>query len=116
GSAESLPGAPVSLDGQPGRPLVAAPEGHAGRVRRRGRLGGVARRRSEREAGMTDRIHDTRRGPRVGFFGLLGSGNLGNDGSLDAFLAYLHKEYPDAEVDFLCAGPDQIVARYGLPA
>ena len=58
---------------------------------------------------MTDRIHDTRRGPRVGFFGLLGSGNLGNDGSLDAFLAYLHKEYPDAEVDFLCAGPDQIV-------
>ncbi|WP_406057010.1 polysaccharide pyruvyl transferase family protein [Kribbella sp. NBC_00889] len=56
------------------------------------------------------------RGPRIGFFGLLGSGNLGNDGSLEAFLAFLDKVYPDAEIDFLCAGPEAIEARYGLPA
>lgn len=34
--------------------------------------------------------------PRVGFCGLLGTGNLGNDGSLEAMLALLRAEYPDA--------------------
>ncbi len=29
---------------------------------------------------------------RVGFFGLLGQGNLGNDGSMEAVLAYLRAE------------------------
>ncbi|WP_328998645.1 polysaccharide pyruvyl transferase family protein [Kribbella sp. NBC_00709] len=55
-------------------------------------------------------------GPRIGFFGLLGHGNLGNDGSLEAFLAFLGKSYPDAEIDFLCSGPEVVEARYGLPA
>jgi polysaccharide pyruvyl transferase WcaK-like protein len=54
--------------------------------------------------------------PRVGLFGLLGSGNIGNDGSLDAVLAYLRAEHPDAIIDFFCAGPDEVRARYGLPA
>lgn len=55
-------------------------------------------------------------GPKIGFFGLLGHGNLGNDGSLEAFLAYLAKSYPDAEIDFLCSGPEVVEARYGLRA
>ena len=54
--------------------------------------------------------------PRVGFVGLFGSGNLGNDGSLEAMLAYLRAEHSDAILDFLCSGPDQITARYGVPA
>src|SRR6202167_2911088 len=54
--------------------------------------------------------------PRVGLVGLLGAGNLGNDGSLEAVLAYLGAEHPDAILDFLCPGPDQLRARYGLPA
>jgi polysaccharide pyruvyl transferase WcaK-like protein len=54
--------------------------------------------------------------PRVGFVGLFGSGNLGNDGSLESMLAYLRTEHSDAILDFLCSGPDQITARYGLPA
>jgi polysaccharide pyruvyl transferase WcaK-like protein len=54
--------------------------------------------------------------PRVGLFGLLGSGNIGNDGSLDAVLAYLRDKHPDAVVDFMCAGPDAITERYGLSA
>jgi polysaccharide pyruvyl transferase WcaK-like protein len=70
---------------------------------------------------VISRSHDPMRqqtpaAPRVGLFGLLGSGNLGNDGQLEALLAYLRKACPDAEVDFLCAGPEQIAARYGLPA
>ncbi|MFG1666879.1 polysaccharide pyruvyl transferase family protein [Streptomyces sp. Y7] len=53
---------------------------------------------------------------RVGVFGLLGSGNLGNDGSLEAVLAYLRSEHPDAVVDALCGGPEVVSARYGIPA
>ncbi|MFF9555701.1 polysaccharide pyruvyl transferase family protein [Streptomyces albus] len=54
--------------------------------------------------------------PRVGVFGLLGSGNLGNDGSLEAVLGYLRAEHPGAVVDALCGGPETVTARYGIPA
>ncbi|MCY0920616.1 polysaccharide pyruvyl transferase family protein [Streptomyces sp. H27-G5] len=53
---------------------------------------------------------------RVGVFGLLGSGNLGNDGSLEAVLGYLRAEHPRAVVDALCGGPEVVSARYGIPA
>ncbi|WP_210592366.1 polysaccharide pyruvyl transferase family protein [Streptomyces sp. GESEQ-35] len=53
---------------------------------------------------------------RVGVFGLLGSGNLGNDGSLQAVLGYLRDEHPKAAVDALCGGPEVVSARYGIPA
>ncbi|MCZ4605455.1 polysaccharide pyruvyl transferase family protein [Streptomyces sp. Lzd4kr] len=53
---------------------------------------------------------------RVGVFGLLGSGNLGNDGSLEAVLGYLRAEHPKASVDALCGGPEVVTARYGIPA
>ncbi|MGW2566107.1 polysaccharide pyruvyl transferase family protein [Streptomyces sp. NPDC001537] len=54
--------------------------------------------------------------PRVGLFGLLGSGNLGNDGSLEAVLGYLRTEHPDAAVDALCGGPETVTTRFGIPA
>ncbi|WOX20462.1 polysaccharide pyruvyl transferase family protein [Streptomyces solicathayae] len=53
---------------------------------------------------------------RVGVFGLLGSGNLGNDGSLEAVLGYLRAEHPEAVVDALCGGPEVVTARYAIPA
>ncbi len=53
---------------------------------------------------------------RVGLFGLLGSGNLGNDGSLEAVLGYLRRTRPEAVVDALCGGPEAVTARYGIPA
>ncbi|MEW9339394.1 polysaccharide pyruvyl transferase family protein [Streptomyces tanashiensis] len=53
---------------------------------------------------------------RVGVFGLLGSGNLGNDGSLEAVLGYLRERHPGAVVDALCGGPEAVTARYGIPA
>ncbi|MFI0084738.1 polysaccharide pyruvyl transferase family protein [Streptomyces bobili] len=53
---------------------------------------------------------------RVGVFGLLGSGNLGNDGSLEAVLGYLRAEHPEAVVDALCGGPEAVAARYGISA
>ncbi|MER7706399.1 polysaccharide pyruvyl transferase family protein [Kitasatospora sp. NPDC097605] len=54
--------------------------------------------------------------PRVGVFGLLGSGNLGNDGSLEALLRYLRAEHPEAVVDALCGGPEAVTSRFRIPA
>ena len=54
--------------------------------------------------------------PRLGLFGLLGQGNLGNDGSLEAVLAYLRAEHPDVILDALCSGPELVTARYDIPA
>ncbi|MEV5976382.1 polysaccharide pyruvyl transferase family protein [Streptomyces sp. NPDC052114] len=53
---------------------------------------------------------------RVGVFGLLGSGNLGNDGSLEAVLGYLGAEHPQAAVDAMCGGPEAVATRYRIPA
>lgn len=54
--------------------------------------------------------------PRIGLFGLLGSGNFGNDASLEAVLAYLRAQHPDAILECLCPGPDEVTARYGIAA
>ncbi|MPY81111.1 MAG: hypothetical protein GEV04_22310 [Actinophytocola sp.] len=55
-------------------------------------------------------------GTRVGLFGLLGSGNIGNDGSLEAVLEYLAVEHPAATVTFYCAGAEQVRDQYGVEA
>jgi polysaccharide pyruvyl transferase WcaK-like protein len=62
------------------------------------------------------RSRNSRGAPRVGLFGLLGQGNLGNDGSLEAVLGYLRAAHPDAILDFMCGGPEEMTARYGIPA
>ena len=55
-------------------------------------------------------------GARVGLFGLLGSGNIGNDASLESVLRYLRTDHPDAIVDAMCMGWEQVRARYGVDA
>jgi polysaccharide pyruvyl transferase WcaK-like protein len=52
--------------------------------------------------------------PRVGLFGLLGSGNIGNDASLESVLGYIRTSHPDAVVDAMCMGWEQVRARYGM--
>ena len=54
--------------------------------------------------------------PRVGLFGNLGSGNIGNDASMEAVLDYLRAEHPDAIVDAMCGGAQSVTERYGIPA
>src|SRR6185437_13570687 len=56
------------------------------------------------------------RAPRVGLFGLLGSGNIGNDASTEALMAYLRADHPDAEIDAMCMGWAQMRERYGIEA
>jgi polysaccharide pyruvyl transferase WcaK-like protein len=53
---------------------------------------------------------------RVGLFGLIGSGNSGNDASAETVLAYLRTAHPDVVVDAMCGGPDVVRARYGIDA
>lgn len=52
---------------------------------------------------------------RVGLCGLLGTGNLGNDGSLEAMLGLVRSQFPDAEFGCLCSGPGDIRTRFGMP-
>ena len=54
--------------------------------------------------------------PRVGFFGLLGSGNLGNDGSFEAVLRRVRADHPHAAVDAMCMGAERMSTQYGVPA
>lgn len=53
---------------------------------------------------------------RVGLFGLLGDGNIGNDASMESVLVYLRARHPDAVVDAMCAGPDFVRRAYGIGA
>jgi polysaccharide pyruvyl transferase WcaK-like protein len=54
--------------------------------------------------------------PRVGLFGLLGSGNIGNDASMEAVLHYLSTDHSDAIVDAMCPGPARVASVYGIEA
>jgi polysaccharide pyruvyl transferase WcaK-like protein len=54
--------------------------------------------------------------PRVGLFGLLGAGNIGNDASMEAVLGYLSAKHPGVVVDAMGPGPEQLTARYGISA
>ena len=52
----------------------------------------------------------------IGLFGLFGSGNFGNDGSLEAMLRLLRREAPDERLLCICEQPDQVRAAFGLEA
>jgi polysaccharide pyruvyl transferase WcaK-like protein len=52
----------------------------------------------------------------VGLFGLLGSGNIGNDASMEVVLRYLQTSHPDTVVDAMCRGPEEITAKFGIGA
>jgi polysaccharide pyruvyl transferase WcaK-like protein len=56
----------------------------------------------------------TPQAPRVGLFGLLGSGNIGNDASMESVLSFLTSYHPDAVIDAMCMGSEQTRARYGI--
>ncbi|MFK0684710.1 polysaccharide pyruvyl transferase family protein [Ochrobactrum sp. BD67] len=53
---------------------------------------------------------------RVGLFGQFGSGNTGNDGSLEAMLQLLKRNCPDAQLVCICSKPDIVAQKFDLPA
>lgn len=52
--------------------------------------------------------------PKVALFGLFGSGNLGNEGSLDAMLGFLRAAQPAAEFVCVCPEPEEVERRLGI--
>ncbi len=54
--------------------------------------------------------------PRVGIFGKVGAGNLGNDASMESLLAFLKRDHPTAVIDAMCTGPDTLQTKYGIDA
>ena len=57
-----------------------------------------------------------RKAPRIGVFGIFGTGNSGNEASLDAFLGYLRSNHPEAVVDAMSGGFEQLPIKHGIPA
>ena len=51
---------------------------------------------------------------RIGLFGNFGSGNLGNEGSLEAMLLFLRKAHPEADLVCICADPDAAGKQHGV--
>ena len=100
----------VGVGRQPGQVPAARP-GAGGRRRARQHQRRRARGRPEGEHVLTRRSTSARGGrspaaPRVGLFGLLGSGNIGNDASMESVLGYLRARHPGAVVDAMCMGPE----------
>jgi polysaccharide pyruvyl transferase WcaK-like protein len=54
------------------------------------------------------------RRPRVGLFGRLGQGNVGNDVLAKVVIDYLRREHPDVAINAMCTGPKELRAAYGI--
>lgn len=66
--------------------------------------------------GFSGRREPSAAAPRVGLFGLLGAGNIGNDASMEVMLRYLKADHPDAILDAMVAGPQNVKERHGIAA
>ena len=53
---------------------------------------------------------------RLAFFGYLGSGNIGNDASLETVLAWLDSHRPHMEVRCISIAPAGVTLKYGIPS
>jgi len=67
-------------------------------------------------SGLGARRRTGLRPARVGLFGQFGSGNIGNDASLEAVLRFFAAAHPDVAVDVMCGGPRNIQDRHHVSA
>ncbi|HEY6793314.1 MAG TPA: polysaccharide pyruvyl transferase family protein [Kineosporiaceae bacterium] len=72
---------------------------------------GLASRRADRAAAAVRRPVR-----RVALYGFLGAGNIGNDASMEAVLAWLHDRHPEIAVSGITISPETLRERYRLPA
>jgi polysaccharide pyruvyl transferase WcaK-like protein len=56
------------------------------------------------------------RKPRIVLYGHFGSGNIGNDSSLEAALYHLKTHRPEAEIVCVCNGPQEVSERFKIEA
>ncbi|MBI1186061.1 MAG: hypothetical protein GC206_01740 [Alphaproteobacteria bacterium] len=53
---------------------------------------------------------------RIATLGWQGAENVGNDGCLEAFVAFVRRALPDAHITAICAGPARVRAALGIDA
>jgi len=53
---------------------------------------------------------------KIALFGTFGTGNLGNECTLQAMLLNIRRRVPNAEVTCFCAGPEATASTYGIRA
>lgn len=53
---------------------------------------------------------------KIGLFGQFGTGNTGNDASLEAMLGFLRGALPHAELVCICSAPDRVRETFGVEA
>ena len=67
-----------------------------------------------RGASITTRARESTKAKQIGFFGLFGSGNFGNDGSLEVMLDLVNKARPTAELLCICKMPTEVGRKFGV--
>lgn len=55
-------------------------------------------------------------GPKIALLGNFGSGNLGNDCTLEAMLLNVRRRLPSAQICIICPSPEQTALTFHLPA
>lgn len=50
----------------------------------------------------------------IALYGHFGSGNIGNDSSLEAMIYNIRKYSPSSDITCICTGPENVAARYGI--
>src|SRR5687768_3014861 len=68
----------------------------------------------ERSAGRAGGRSRRKVGRGIGFLGLFGAGNFGNDGSLEAMLYAVRRARPDAELLCICGDPAAVTDAFGI--
>ena len=53
---------------------------------------------------------------RIGLFGMFGTGNIGNDGSLELMVRCLHRVAPEERLLCICGNPPAVERAFGLEA
>jgi polysaccharide pyruvyl transferase WcaK-like protein len=53
---------------------------------------------------------------KIALFGTFGTGNLGNECTLQAMLLNIRRRVPNAQVSCICSGPEETASTYGIRA
>ena len=53
---------------------------------------------------------------RIAFYGNFGEGNLGNEVTLQTAIDHARARWPDAQLECICTGPEDVRARHGIAA
>src|SRR5439155_22696133 len=53
---------------------------------------------------------------KIALFGTFGTGNLGNECTLQAMLFNIRRRVPNAQVSCICRNPEETAATYGIRA